>query len=142
MKIANFWRKIASFYQLSEWNGNSQYVTLLYSRTFYSLFLPFFVLEIFKFKYDKVFVRNSASISKFKWFEQPWYIAYHIKLAVTWILKIWIRIYFCWNNQPQKTNIIVGTIYRHPKMDVTEYNNILNNIFRKKLIKNKRQCFF
>ena len=43
---------------------------------------------------------------------------------------------------PIKSNIIVGTIYRHPKMDVTEYNNILNNIFRKKLIKNKRQCFF
>ena len=31
-----------------------------------------FVLEIFKFKYDKVFVRYSASISKFEWFEQPW----------------------------------------------------------------------
>ena len=46
-------------------------ITLLYSSTFYSLFLPFFVLEIFKFKYDKVFVRYSASISKFKWFEQP-----------------------------------------------------------------------
>ena len=46
-------------------------ITLLYSSTFYSLFLPFFVLEIFKFKYDKVFVRHSASISKFEWFEQP-----------------------------------------------------------------------
>ena len=45
-------------------------ITLLYSSTFYSLFLPFFVLEIFKFKYDKVFVRNSASICKFEWFEQ------------------------------------------------------------------------
>ena len=45
--------------------------TLLYSSTFCSLFLPFFVLEIYKFKYDKVFVRHSASISKFEWFEQP-----------------------------------------------------------------------
>ena len=73
--MSNFWRKITSFYQLSEWNENSQYVcfvTLLYSSTFYSLFLPFFVLEIFKFKYDKVFVRHSASISKFEWFEQLW----------------------------------------------------------------------
>ena len=67
LKIADFWRKIASFYQLPEWNENS----LLYSSTSYCLFLPFFVLEIFKFKYDKVFVRNSASISKFEWFEQP-----------------------------------------------------------------------
>ena len=36
---------------------------LRYSSTFYSLFLPFFVLEILKFKYDKVFVSHSASIS-------------------------------------------------------------------------------
>ena len=27
--------------------------------------------EIFKFKYDKFFVRHSASISEFEWFEQP-----------------------------------------------------------------------
>ena len=46
-------------------------IILLYSRHLYSLFLPFFVMEIFKFKYDKVFVRHSASISKFEWFEQP-----------------------------------------------------------------------
>ena len=50
-------------------------IALLYSSIFYSLFLPFFVLEIFKFKYDKVFVRHSASISKFEWFEQPWDIS-------------------------------------------------------------------
>ena len=45
-------------------------ITRLYYSPFYSLFLPFFVLEIFKFKfkYDKVFVRYSASIS----FEKPW----------------------------------------------------------------------
>ena len=45
-------------------------ITHLYYSPFYSLFLPFFVLEIFKFKfkYDKVFVRYSASIS----FEKPW----------------------------------------------------------------------
>ena len=33
-------------------------ITPLYSSTFYSLFLPFFVLEIFKFKCDKIFVRH------------------------------------------------------------------------------------
>ena len=32
---------------------------------------------------------------------------------------------------PKKPNIIVGTIYRHPKMDVTEFNNTLNNLLRK-----------
>ena len=36
-------------------------ITFLYSSTFYSFFLPFFVLEIFKFKYDKVLVRQSLS---------------------------------------------------------------------------------
>ena len=53
-----------------KWEQSVCSITLLYSSTFYSLFLPFFVLEIFKFKYDKVFVRHSASISKFEWFEQ------------------------------------------------------------------------
>ena len=48
-------------------------ITFLYSSNFYSLFLPFFVLEIFKFKFDTFFVRNSGAISKFDSFEQPWY---------------------------------------------------------------------
>ena len=72
-----FLREIASFFQLFEWNENSQsvcFITLPYSSTFYSLFLSFFVLEVFKFKYNKFFVRHSASISKFEWFEQPWSI--------------------------------------------------------------------
>ena len=31
----------------------------------------------------------------------------------------------------KKSNIIVGTIYRHPEMDVTEFNNIFNNLLKK-----------
>ena len=31
----------------------------------------------------------------------------------------------------KKSSIIAGTIYRHPKMDVTEFNNILNNLLKK-----------
>ena len=46
-----------------KWKQSVCSITLLYSSTFYSLFLPFFVLEIFKFKYDKFFVRSFASIS-------------------------------------------------------------------------------
>ena len=42
---------------------------------------------------------------------------------------------------PKKSNIIVGTIFIHPKMDVTGFNNILNKLLNK-LIKNKKQCFF
>ena len=32
---------------------------------------------------------------------------------------------------PKKSNIIVSTIYRRPKMNVTEFNNILNNLLKK-----------
>ena len=55
-----------------KWKQSVCSIILLYSSTFYSLFLPFFVLEIFKLKYDKFFVRRSASISKLEWTEQPW----------------------------------------------------------------------
>ena len=57
-------------------------ITLPCSSTFYSLFLPFFVLEIFKFKYDKFFIKHSASISKFEWQELPWYGAWKTQLFV------------------------------------------------------------
>ena len=54
-----------------KWKQSECSITLFYFSTFYSLFLPFFVLEIFKFKYDTFFMRNSTAISKFDWFEQP-----------------------------------------------------------------------
>ena len=64
-------------------------ITLLYSSAFYRLFLPFFVLEIFKFKYDTFFIRNSAAISKFDWFEQPYF-------KVVCRVQIWKKnILFC-----------------------------------------------
>ena len=53
-----------------KWKQSVCSVILPYSCVFYNLFTPFFVLEIFKFQYDKFFVRHSASISKFEWFEQ------------------------------------------------------------------------
>ena len=69
--------------------------------TFYSLFLSFFVLEIFKFKYDKVFIRHSASISKFEWFEQPWIVmVYHVsnrilKKTLEFTSEVWVFLLFC-----------------------------------------------
>ena len=59
-----------SYHIWVKWKQPECFITPPYSSTFYSLFLPFFVLEIFKFMYDKFFGRHSASISKFKWFEQ------------------------------------------------------------------------
>ena len=68
-----FWRKVFISY-ISEWNENSMFynsfLLLVLFFPHYRLFISFFVLEIFKFKYGKFFVRPSASISKFKWFEQ------------------------------------------------------------------------
>ena len=65
LKIANFWRKIVARFLSVRFPTIKKIVysiTLLYSSTFYSSFLPFFVLETFKFKYDMVFIRHSASI--------------------------------------------------------------------------------
>ena len=32
---------------------------------------------------------------------------------------------------PRKSNVIVGVIYKHPKMDVTDFNdNFLNNLLK------------
>ena len=49
-----------------KWKQLECSITLLYSSTFYSLFLPLFVLKIFK-----VWHIFQISISKFDWFEQP-----------------------------------------------------------------------
>ena len=55
-----------------KWKQSVCSMISFYSSTFYSLFQPFFVLEILKFKYDKFFIGHAASISKFEWFEQSW----------------------------------------------------------------------
>ena len=45
------------------------------------------------------------------------------------IYKKWTRIYFYWNCQSAKPNIIVGIIYRHPSIDLTDSNcNYLNKL--------------
>ena len=64
---------------LNQMKTVSMFYNSSYSSSFYGLFLPFFVLEKFKFKYDKFFVRHTVSISKFEWFEQAW----HQKTFVT-----------------------------------------------------------
>ena len=75
-----FDRTLSIFWFLNVWlqhkNGwtcpmTDHYLHHCYSSTSYSLFLPFSVLDIFKFRYDKFFIRRSASISKLEWFEQP-----------------------------------------------------------------------
>ena len=72
------------------------------------------------------------------------YIANHLSYKTCSDLNIYKKIElvstFVEIINPEKSNIIVGTIYRHPKMDVTEFNNILNNILKEN--KNKKQCFF
>ena len=70
LKIANFWRKIAGFYQVSNWNENSQYI--LYLVFILALFTAFFYHFLFlRYLISSLTVKHSASISKFEWFEQP-----------------------------------------------------------------------
>ena len=38
------------------------------------------------------------------------------------IYKKWTEICWYWNCQPKKSNITVGVIYRHPSMDLTNFN--------------------
>ena len=45
-----------------------------------------------------------------------------------------------WTRADIDWTIIIGTIYRYPRKDVTEFNNILNNLL-KKLIKKKNSVF-
>ena len=74
----------------AKWKQSICSVTLPCSSTFYSLFILFFVLEIFEFKCRNFFVRHSASISKFKWFEQLW-INLFFGLHLLWHKK-WSRL--------------------------------------------------
>ena len=43
---------------------------------------------------------------------------------------------------PRKCNIIVGVIYKHPKMDVTDFNNNFLNNLLKKINQEQKKCFF
>ena len=54
-----------------KWKQSVCSIILPCSSIFYSLFIPFFILEILEFKYGKFFIRQFASISKYEWFKQP-----------------------------------------------------------------------
>ena len=41
----------------------------------------------------------------------------------------------------KKASIVVGCIYKHPNMDVLEYNNHLNQMLEK-VLKEQKQIFF
>ena len=73
------------------------------------------------------------------------YIANHLSYKTRSDLNIYkkfdLESTFVETVNPKKSNITVATICRHRKMDVTGFNNILNNLL-KILIKNKKLCFF
>ena len=61
-------------------------ITLHYSSTFYSLFRPFFFWRYLNSsikRFRQTFVRHSASISKFEWFEQLW-ILNQLDILLPW----------------------------------------------------------
>ena len=43
---------------------------------------------------------------------------------------------------PRKSNVIVGVIYKDPKMDVTDFNNNFLNNLLKKINQEQKNCFF
>ena len=64
------------------------------------------------------------------------YIVNHLSYKILSDLKIYYKVElqstFIEINNPRKSNIIVGIIYKHPKMDVTDFNsNFLNNLLKK-----------
>ena len=71
------------------------------------------------------------------------YIANHLSYKTHSDLSIYKKIEldsaFVEIINPKKSNIIVGTIFRHQKMDLTEFNNILNYLLKK--VKNKKLSF-
>ena len=69
-------------------------LTLYYSSTFYSLFLAFFVLKIFKFKYGKFFIRHSASISNFK--AHTWISCSDNETYLGFIDEYLLNMFYCW----------------------------------------------
>ena len=71
-----------------KWKQPVYSIIFPYSSTFYSLFLPFVVREIFKFNYDKFFVRHSASIFKSKWFEES-----RLILNKAYLEKVYLAVY-------------------------------------------------
>ena len=77
-----------------------------------------------------------------------WLITCQITHWHEYIQKNWLRIYFHWNNQSKKSNIIVATIYKgmqhpkwHPKMNVIEFNKSLSNLL-KKIDQEQKTVFF
>ena len=63
------------------------------------------------------------------------YIANHLSYKILSDLKIYYKVElqstFIEINNPRKSNIIVAIIYKHAKMDVTDFNsNLLNNLLK------------
>ena len=43
---------------------------------------------------------------------------------------------------PQKSNIIIESLYRHPSIDLDSFNKIFLNIFLRRSLKNKNHFFY
>ena len=59
------------------------------------------------------------------------HLSYNTRSDLNVYKKIKLESTFVQMMNPEKSNIIIGIIYRYPKLDVTEFNNILNNLLKK-----------
>ena len=50
-------------------------------------------------------------------------IAYKLRKGLEYLQISWIRINNYWNNNPNKSNLVLGVAYRHPIMDLNEFND-------------------
>ena len=61
-------------------------------------------------------------------------------------LKLWgkceLESTFIEKINSRKSNIIVGVIYKYPKMDVTDFNNNFLSNLLKKINQEQKKCFF
>ena len=78
-KLQLFEAQFQVFIRLSKWNENSQYVLLLFFilALFATCFYHFLFWRYLNSSMTCVFFINSAAISRFDWFEQPWTFCIH-----------------------------------------------------------------
>ena len=142
LKIPNK-EKSMSFLHINSWSLNKSFEEL--QKLLQSTNIQFDVIAITETRItNNIYVTQNIELSNYSFEHTPTessaggtllYIANHLSYKTRSDLNIYkkfeLESTFVEIIGPKKSNVIVGIIYRHPKMDVTEFNNILNNLLKK-----------
>ena len=142
LKIPNK-EKSMSFLHINSWSLNKSFEEL--QKLLQSTNIQFDVIAITETRItNNIYVTQNIELSNYSFEHTPTessaggtllYIANHLSYKTRSDLNIYkkfeLESTFVEIISPKKSNVIVGIIYRHPKMDVTEFNNILNNLLKK-----------